>query len=191
MNTKQTSPVTTTDESYDTSEEETQVELLQSDSLAQATFMKLDPDYATLHQKENSSFGWLKSLFHLSQTRSLTDREKLLAKIQDSLKVINVPRTRVLTIDVKSTDPQLAVDYSNALFALFIQQNLEAKFQATQRVGDWLSRELEGIRTNLRKSEDALQAYARTSGLIFTEDDTSLETEKLLATPTAGLDCNH
>src|ERR1019366_808527 len=43
----------------------------------------------------------------------------------------------------------------------------------------WLERELGDARSKLAQSGDALQTYARNSGLIFTSEDSSVATEKL------------
>ncbi len=72
------------------------------------------------------------------------------------------------------------MDFVNTLANEFIEQNVEARWKTTQTVGDWLSRELNDERAKLEHSEDALQQYARNSGLIFADSDgTNVQTEKL------------
>jgi succinoglycan biosynthesis transport protein ExoP len=181
MNTKETSPVTTADFSYDISEEETQVELLQGDSLQDRVFAKLDPNYSAGKLKRPASSGW-RRLLHLPDPGALTLREQLLDKASRSLKVKATPRTRIIEITADSRDPQLALDFVNTLTNEFIEQNVEARRKTTQKVSDWLGGEIEDARTKLRRAEDALQAYAGTSGLIFTDQDseeTNIATEKL------------
>jgi succinoglycan biosynthesis transport protein ExoP len=179
MNTKQSSPVTTPDYSYDTSEEDTQVRLLQSDSLLERVYQKLDPNYQRGKlQPRIASSGWRKLLI-LSDPDRLTDRERLLSGAAASIKIRTTPRTRIIELSADSTDPVLASDFVNTMAQQFIEQNLEAKLKTTQTVSDWLSGELEDTRNKLQHSEDTLQAYARTSGLIFTADDTNIATEKL------------
>ncbi len=179
MNMKGASPVTTNDYSFDTSEEETQAKLLQSDALVERVIQKLDPDYARLQRMQRPQATWWRSLLNIPEPLPLTDREKLLNKLADSLKVTATQRTRVIEATVKSTDPQLAVDFANTLGNEFIEQSIEARWKSTQKVGDWLTREINDARGKLERSEDTLQAYARTSGLIFTDDTTNIATEKL------------
>ncbi len=178
MNTKQTSPVTTNDNSYDTSEAQTQIKLLESDSLLNRVLDKLVPGTKTVGKAKLATSGW-RSWLHLPELIQLTEREKLLNQIANTMKVRATPRTRVIEATVESTDPPLAAEFLSTLVQQYIQQNLEARFAATHRTSDWLSREIDEARANLKRSEDALQAYARSSGLIFTEENNNVATEKL------------
>lgn len=179
MNMKQTSPVTTNDYSYDISEEENQAQLLQSDALLKRVSEKLDPDYALVQHRQRPAPSWWQSLLHIEPPIPMTTREKLLSKLTKTLTVRAMPRTRVLEVTVKSTDRKLAMDFVNTLTTEFIDQSLESRWKTTQRTSDWLGRELGTERAKLERAEDALQAYARDSGLIFTDDNTNVATEKL------------
>jgi capsular exopolysaccharide synthesis family protein len=117
----------------------------------------------------------------LLERREPSEREKLLGLAVKTLKVMNPPRTRILSISVDSTDAQLALDFTGALVQEFIKQNINARWASTQQTGDWLSHEISEARTNLQSSENTLQAYARRSGLFFIDDEkqTNVATEKL------------
>jgi polysaccharide biosynthesis transport protein len=179
MNMRQTSPVTTSDNSYDSSEAQTQTKLLESDSLLGRVFDKLNPGASQPAKKARMATSGWRAWLHLPEPVQLTPREKLLSNAANSLKVRATPRTRVIEATVESTDPKLAADFANTLVQEYIQQNLESRFAATHRTSDWLSREIDDARAGLKRSEDALQAYARSSGLIFTEDNNNVATEKL------------
>ncbi len=178
MNMKQSSPETTIDYSSDTSEEETQAHLLQSDALLKRVIIKLDPGYVPAANRPRPSATWWRGLLHIPEPGLVTEHERLLAKLADSLKVRVTPRTRLIEATVRSTDPQLAMYFANTLTTEFMEQTLESRWKTSQRTSDWLSRELEAERANLERADDALQAYARDSGLIFTEDS-NVATEKL------------
>src|ERR1700733_6595615 len=170
INLKQTSPVTTNDESYETSEEETQVQLLQSDALLDRVINKFDPGLVYIrHTPRMASAGW-RSILHLPEHVTLTERQKLLTGLANSLKFRSTPRTRVIELTVRSTNPQLATDFTNTLANEFIAQAIEARLQTTEKIGDWLGHELGDARARLQQSEVALQAYAGKSGLIFTDN---------------------
>ncbi len=178
LNMKQTSPVTSNDYSYDTSELQTQVKLLESDSLMKRVFAKLDPQGTAEWQPSRTPPNW-RILLHMPESKPSTPREALLDKAAASVNVRAMPRTRVIELSVDSADPRLATDFVNTLAQEFIEQNIEARWQSTQKTSDWLSRELNDTRAKLEHSEDALQAYARSSGLIFTDETTNVSTEKL------------
>jgi succinoglycan biosynthesis transport protein ExoP len=178
MNMKQSSPTTTADASYDTSEEQTQAKLLEGEALRKRVLARLDPGRPLRPARTLATSGWRKWLHRLEPV-PLTEREKLLSKVADSLKIRSTPRTRVLELTAESTDAKLAADYANTLLGEFVQQNVEARLNNTQNMGEWLRREIDDARVNLQRSEDALQAYARESGLIFTDENTNVATEKL------------
>jgi succinoglycan biosynthesis transport protein ExoP len=178
MNMKQSNPTTTTDNSYDTSEEQTQAKLIEGKALQERVLAKLDPGRAISRKAKLATSGW-RSWLHLHERVVMTEREKLLSKLTDSLKVVSTPRTRVLEVTVDSTDAKLATDYANTLLEEFARQNAEARLDNTHTMGDWLRHEIDGARENLQHAEDALQAYARQSGLIFTDENTNVATEKL------------
>jgi polysaccharide biosynthesis transport protein len=180
MNIKETSPVTTNDESYETSEEETQVELLQSDALLDRALTRFDPGLVYIrHNPRLAADGW-RSILHLKEYSTLSDRQELLVSLADSLRVKSTPRTRVIELTTKSSNPQLATDFTNTLANEFIEQAIESRLKTTEKIGSWLGHELDDARAKLQRSESALQTYAGKSGLIFTDNqDTNIATEKL------------
>ena len=179
MNMKQSNPVTTNDNSYETSEEETQAKLLEGEVLQNRVMAKLDPDRpANAPQPHMATSGWRKWL-HRKEPIPMTPREKLLAELALSLRIRPTVRTRILEVTADSTDPRLAADFVNTLVGEFMQQNVEAHMNSSENTSEWLRREIDGARDSLQRAENALQTYARDSGLIFTDENTSIATEKL------------
>jgi succinoglycan biosynthesis transport protein ExoP len=106
-------------------------------------------------------------------------RDALVEKTEKQLKVSQSGQTRVVEVSFDANDPAMAARFANALTAEFIEQNLQARGEMNHRTSDWLVGQLDDLRTKLRHSEDALQAYARQSGLIYTGDKQSVSEEKL------------
>ncbi len=180
MNIKQASPTTTSNgDSYDTSEEQTQAKLLESTELLRRVSAKLDPaSEGRTRSTPQAKAGW-RSWLHLPEPAQLSARQAKVIQAANSLKIRAIGRTRVLEATVSSKDPKLAADFANTLIEEFIQMNLEARYESTHRTSEWLKREIDDARARLQKSEDALQSYARESGLIFTDENTNVATEKL------------
>jgi polysaccharide biosynthesis transport protein len=181
MNMKQSNPVTTADYSDEVSEEETQAQLLQGDALLRRVTSKLNPEPAHVQQKSQiAASGWRHWLY-LRVPIIPTPLQKSIGTATKSLKVRVSPRTRVLEITADSTNPEFAATFVNTLIHEFVLQSVEARLSNTQHTGDWLKQEIDDARANLQRSENALQAYARDSGLIFTdpEAETNVATEKL------------
>lgn len=90
--------------------------------------------------------------------------------VLSALRVHAQPNTRVIDVTVDSTDPQLAADLANAVGTEFIELNLDQRWNSTQHTSDWLTRQIGDLKIKLEKSEEALQAYARSSNLVFTSE---------------------
>jgi capsular exopolysaccharide synthesis family protein len=107
-------------------------------------------------------------------TPEVRDRElsqRVLERFLDRLTIDPVNRSRLVAVRFDSHDPELAARVVNTLAADYVDQSLEARWQATQKAADWLSQQLVGVKTKLEKSEDELQSYARHNGLVFLETD--------------------
>jgi capsular exopolysaccharide synthesis family protein len=95
-----------------------------------------------------------------------------LKRFQDRLSIEPVRRSRLVGLSFESRDPDLAARVVNTLSANYIEQSLEARWEATEKASEWLSQQLSGLKGKLEKSEDELQRYMHENGLLF------LETEK-------------
>lgn len=89
-------------------------------------------------------------------------------KAAKDLTVRQLGQTRVIEVLFDSPEPAFAAGFLNDLIAAYIDANMEARWQMSQHTGEWLSRELEDMRIKLEHSQDALEAYARKSGLLYT-----------------------
>ena len=86
---------------------------------------------------------------------------------------------RIVEITCDSTQPAVAAGFANTLTREFIEQNLEARWKSTEYTGEWLTRQLQDIKIKLEKADEELNTYARSSGLTFTDEKTSVEEDKL------------
>lgn len=93
---------------------------------------------------------------------------KVRQKAAKNLTVRQLGQTRVIEVLFDSPEPAFAAGFLNDLAAAYVDTNMEARWQMSQHTGEWLSRELDDMRIKLERSQDALEAYARQSGLLFT-----------------------
>src|SRR5438309_4125200 len=159
----------------------TQYSILASESLARRAIDQLHLE--TLHEF-NSRRWWqlwpetrkpsTKRTFTVGPVPQVRDRElseRVLERFQDRLTIDPGNRSRLVAVRFDSHDPELAARVVNTLAADYVDQSLEARWQATQKAAEWLSQQLVGVKAKLEKSEDALQSYARRNGLVFLETD--------------------
>jgi len=86
---------------------------------------------------------------------------------------------RLIEISCESPDAQFAATYADTLAQEYIDYSMESLWQSAQKTSDWLTHQLQDMRTKLEQSENQLQSYTSTSGLIFTDKDQSVDDERL------------
>jgi capsular exopolysaccharide synthesis family protein len=154
---------------------ETQYKLLRSESLARRVVSELHLDQnsefnapirSRLTGKENSSAGAVNA-FPTDSDHELA----VLRHFEDRVNVEPVRRSRLVQASFDSQDAKLAANIVNSLATNFIQENLENRWEATQKASAWLSQELDGLKIRLEKSEDDLRQYAEANGLLFLETE--------------------
>ena len=84
-------------------------------------------------------------------------------------------RSRVIAVTSRSTDPELAAAVVNTLSDLYLVEQLEMKFEATQRAMGWLNTRVDELRGQVEASEQAVDDYRRQHGLIQSNDTTVTE----------------
>jgi polysaccharide biosynthesis transport protein len=177
LNLKQASPVA---ESTATSDWDIQtaIKILQSDALRDRVLAKMRKAAPSEAETVSPKSFW-RSALNLPEPKPESPYERKLLDAANSLKVRAAGQTRILEITIDSPDPQLAAKFANTLAEEFIEQNLESRWQISEKTSEWLSRQLDDMRIKLERSENALQTYARDSGLIFTNERTNISEEKL------------
>ncbi|HKW89267.1 MAG TPA: polysaccharide biosynthesis tyrosine autokinase [Candidatus Acidoferrales bacterium] len=158
---------------------ETQVKLLQSESLIEDVINKMK-----LHKNPPSGlWGTFASLVHrafaFSRSVRLPEDEQMLRQVQRNLTVQSSGDSRLLEILYESPDPKLAADFANTLVGEFIELNQEERWKAAQSTAEWLTNHLNQMKTQLETSEEQLQDYAQTAGLSYTSDKESVADDRL------------
>ena len=82
---------------------------------------------------------------------------------------VKLPRdSRIVKIIYNSTDPAFSAQIANAYAGEFIQSNLQRKFDSSAYARTFLGEQLTEAKAKLEASELALNAYARSAGIIRT-----------------------
>lgn len=156
---------------------ETQVKLLQSESLLEDVVDKLK-----LHQQQLTGWGAFKARLRRifkPKTSSLSEREESIRQIQRNLTVRTFGNSRLLEVMYESRDPKGAADVANTLVSEFIELSQEARWKSAEGTAEWLTNHLNIMKAQLEQSEAKLQDYARTSGLTFTSEKDNLAENRL------------
>jgi len=159
----------------------TQIQILQSESLLDitlASLAKTRKEGASLKASAQPQSEW-RRILNLPEPVQREGRDEALRIAAQTLKVRSSGPTRIIEVLVDSTDGQVAAEFANRLTQNYIEQNMQARWQLSQRTGEFLTRQLDEMRIKLERSEDALQEYARRAALIFTSEKSSVSEDKL------------
>lgn len=153
---------------------ETQYKVLASDDLAERVIHQLALDQQHEFLPRVHAWPWRTNSVPLptppkptAAASDLSIRETVLTRFQNHLDIRPIRRSRVVELRFDSVDPELAARAVNAVADNYIQKNLEARWDATQKASDWLSTQLQDLKAKLEKSEDDLQKYATDNGLLY------------------------
>ncbi len=158
---------------------QTQIKVLQSREMLERVIAKLHlADRMAESDKKSFWSRW-------TRRRSEDDRmsavreEELMRDVQQHLTVQAWGTTRLAEIYYEDRDPQIAADFANTLVSEFISSSRESRWEATQGTAEWLTGHLNTLKKNLEVSENQLQDYARSSGLVFTSQNGNVADQKL------------
>ena len=156
---------------------QTQAEILKSRELAEKVVAKLkldtDPEFDPRQQEPPYWKKWLAAAgitpdrFGFGETEEKAPApagESAIAKgvigaVQKRLQVEPVRLSQLIRVSFEAHDPELAAKVANAFAETFIESDLDARFQMTQKASDWLAERLRGLRQKVEASEQALQQY--------------------------------
>lgn len=92
--------------------------------------------------------------------------EDVLLKFSGALTIEPVLKSQIVKVSFDSTDKELAAQVANAVVDAYIENDLEARSQMTQKANSWLMERMEGLRKKLESSEQALQRYREKENII-------------------------
>jgi len=92
-------------------------------------------------------------------------RERILKLIDKKLKVDPQQDTRLITVSFTDHDPERAAEVANAFVTIYMQDYLQSRFQATAQASDWLSGQLNDLKSRVAAAQQKLSDYERQTGL--------------------------
>lgn len=151
---------------------ETQMKILQSETLALDTIRSLD-------LSSYPEFGGASGSQLARPIAPGQKRPAILGAFLGRLGVTRIPNSRLVEVSFSAENPQLAARVVNAHLQNFIEQNFKSKYDATTQASGWLSSELEELRLQVEKSEDARIAYQRENQIWQIDEKQDITTQKL------------
>ena len=150
----------------------TQIEILQSETLALQTIKSLNLD-------RYPEFAGSSGPFALPHGGAEAKRPAILGAFLGRLHVKRIPNSRLVEVQFESEDPQLAALVANTHLQNYIEQNFRSKYDATTQASKFLSGELEELRIKVESSENARIAYERQNQIWQIDEKQNITTQTM------------
>lgn len=92
--------------------------------------------------------------------------EAVVGAMSRNLSIQPIRLSQLVTISFDSTDRELSARMANALADVYIENDLNARYQMTQKASTWLQEQLATMKDKLSESEAALQRYRDKEGIV-------------------------
>ena len=107
-------------------------------------------------------FGW-------ASTEPKSEAERTgaaISAVMNGLDVRRVGQSYLLRIDFRGNNPELAAKIANSMVDAYIFDQLNAKYQATRRAGDWLQERLQTLREQASSAERAVIEFKTKNNIV-------------------------
>lgn len=98
--------------------------------------------------------------------RIARQRQLAVNTLRDQLEIRPPRLSNVVSVTVRSTDPQKAARIANALVDVYISDNLERRVRASAEARAWLDERIAKMRRSVVESERAVAEFLMSSGLV-------------------------
>ena len=167
---------------------ETQAQILRSDALAISVIraLHLDKNTEFVDKRDQAQLGHLqdakkqggsqpvKDTSFLQEQFDLADRTSAesiaLGAFHQRLTVHPVRNSRLIEVSFQSHDPRLAQLATNTLVTQFIDQNYRHRYATTMQASEWLSTQLNALRSKVEEANQAVTDYQKRYGLVESDD---------------------
>lgn len=158
-----------------------QIELIKSRDTLLGVIDRLDlrskPEFNG-SQSGFSPLGVVMQLIGRGSTPVSVD-ERVINTLYDRMTVIQQRDSRIISILVRSTDPQLAADIANAVAEAHVARRAQLSLSDTAEASDWLNTEIERLRVSVHEAEAAVAQYRVDNDLFIGTNNTSLLDQQL------------
>jgi succinoglycan biosynthesis transport protein ExoP len=149
---------------------ESQIEIVKSASVASYVVkqQRLAEDSQFVHSNDNLFDRILRRL-GIGVPEPNSDAERLTQALMAFNRQLNVRRlgpSYLLTVSFRSHNSEQAVKIANAMVDAYIFDQLNAKYQANRRAGDWLQERLQNLREQAASAERAVIEFKAKNNIV-------------------------
>lgn len=155
---------------------ETQVKIIQSESLALQVAHKLQLERRPEFGGQKTDAG-----MNVTDSRNLNtaNESAYIGFLRGSLEVETIPNTKMIEIRYINPDPKFSAAVVNAYINAYVEQNIKTKFDSTMQAADWLSKQLADLQIKVEGSQQKLVEYERAHEIVGTDEKKNVVMSKL------------
>jgi polysaccharide biosynthesis transport protein len=159
---------------------ETQTKLLKSPPVVQRTAELMGPKVPGAIAANQGPIGTIREWIGEPAAATPAEGEGVVLGMLNDAKVKVDGTSDLISMTVLGPEPQLTADTANTLTAQFIEQSQDARGSSAGSTNKFLTAQLTDARKKLQDSENALQDYARQTGIVIpSESQESVAADKL------------
>jgi len=161
----------------DTTDVDTEVRILRSDLLALQVIKQLNLDRQTGPggQATPNALGLTTDELRPDSTET----SDLLSDFKGNLTVSSLPGTRIIDIQYRSPDKEMAARVVNTLMSTYVEQNFKTKYESTMQASDWLQKQLTELEMKVESSQEKLVQYQKEHEILGIDEKQNIITSKL------------
>lgn len=162
---------------------QSQIQLLTSRDLARRAIRSLDlKGNAEFDPLANGVGAFTRVMVLLGIARDptlMSPEDRVMEKFSERLAVLSPTKTRVLSIEFTSRNPELAARGANAVAESYIEMQQEAKREMARSAAGSLATLVAALRERVADAEAKVEAYRADSGLLIGANNTIIPTQQL------------
>ena len=159
---------------------ETQTKLLKSPPVIQRTAVAMGPKVPSAIAGNPGIFGAIRGWFGNAPVATPAEGEAVVADMVSDATVKVDGTSDLIKVTLVGPEPKLTADTANIWIEQFTQQAQDARGYASGNTNKFLTDQLADARKKLQDSENALQEYARQTGIVIpNENQESVAADKL------------
>lgn len=157
---------------------QTQIRLLQSDTLLdQVTARLMKEPHASGIQRQDA-LSRIERQLHLGG-KSLVPYASMVQDAATRVKVKPLGLTRLVEISCDSWDAQFSAKFCNTVTSTFEEQDLQTRSDEANKTSEWLTRQVADVRQKAEESQKKLEAAVGGNGLMLSQTTTSAGEDRL------------
>ena len=114
-----------------------------------------------------------------SDPNELSPEERVLKAFRESLTVYRVEKSRVIVIQLSSSDPKLAAATPNAIAEVYLNFQRSSKLESSTKETDWLKLEITDLNKRVKDVETRVASFRLQSDLFVEQNNSALVTQQL------------